>query len=477
MAAGDAAYEPMSAADRAFLACEDRCKPMHLGGIAIFELGPLATAAGGVDIDRLRRHVASRLHLVPRYRQRLAWIPFQSHPAWVDDEDFNIAYHVRHVALPRSGDERELKHLCGQIMSQHLDRAKPLWEIWVVEGLDGGRFAMLIKTHHCLADGIAAFDVFAALLSPVRDGTVAEPAPWIPRPAPGGLALLRDDLVRRTTLPVALAEGVRAALAEPGGLRARLREILVALRETIVGGLRVPPETPLNRPVGPHRRFDWWALDLAAAKAVKNRLGGTVNDVMLATVAGAVRRFLVRRGTDPHGVEFRIVVPVNVRTPDESGLVTNRVSGWLLALPVGEADAALRLAAVRAETARLRSLRQELGPVVLGQAAEWAPHVFFAAAVRLASRLSPYNLIVTNVAGPQVPLYMVGARLLGGYPQVPLFENQALGIGVFSYLGRLGWGFTADWDALPDLHAFVEDVEASFRELEETAAEARAAAG
>ncbi len=468
MAREPTAYERLSIADRAFLACEDHCKHMHLGGVVLFEVGPLATACAGVDVQRIRAHVASRLHLIPRYRQRLAWIPLHSHPVWVDDAEFDIAYHVRHVAVPRPGDEEKLKDLCGEIMSQQLNRAKPLWEIWILEGLAAGGFAMLVKTHHCMVDGIAAFELFSALLSLSPD-EVPEPAPrWVPRPTPGRFTLLRDELVRRATVPPRFLRAAVDALRRPRALRAQLVEAVLALRGTAESGFRMARDTPLNRPVGPHRRFDWCVLDLAAVKAVKNRLGGSVNDVVLAVVAGAVRRFLAHRGVDPRAVDFRAVVPVNVRTPGERAMVTNRVSAWQMALPIGESDARKRLAAIREAVARVRATKQELGPIILGQAAELAPPLFLAAAIRIASHMSPYNIIITNVAGPQVPLYLLGARLVVGYPQMPLFEKQSLGVAVFSYAGQLAWGFNADWDALPDLSHFVADVQAEFRELEET---------
>jgi diacylglycerol O-acyltransferase len=471
-----AAYERLSVADRALLGIEGRCSHMHMGGVTLFEAGPLATAHGGIDIGRIRRHIASRLHLAPRYRQRLEWIPLQSHPVWVDDVDFNLAYHVRHVAVPRPGDERQLKRLSGHILSESLDRGKPLWEIWIVEGIEGGRFALLLKVHHCMVDGLAAFELFSALLTPSPDEPMVEAPPWVPRAAPGRLTLLRDELVRRATLPLDAAGTVVEALQEPGHALSRVAESVVALRETIAAGLHVRPETPLNGPLGPHRRVDWCALDLAAVKRVKDRLGGTVNEVVLAVVAGAVRRFLLQRGANVAATDFRVVIPVSLRAADDHAM-TNRASAWLVTLPIAEPDPARRHAAVRTVTRRRRLTKQELGPVIVGQFAEWAPPLILAVGLRLAARLPPFNLIVSNMPGPQFPLYMLGARMLVGYPHMPLFEHQALGIALFSYAGQLGWGFDADWDLVPDLHDFVEHVEASFRELELIEPAASAAAG
>ncbi len=467
----DDAYERLSALDRSFLVFEDAETHMHLGGLALFDASPLRTPEGGVAIDRIRAHIAARLHLVPRYRQRLAYVPLRNRPVWVDDAHFNLHYHVRHTAVPRPGDDAQLKRLAARILSQQLDRGKPLWEIWVVEGLQDGRFAMLVKTHHALADGISAFGLFSALLSPEPDDRLEEPQPWRPRPPPGPLALLRDELAFQAAAPVTLARSLARALRRPESVAGRVVESARALLTLLGSGLRLPATTPLNRPIGPHRRFDWLTLDLADVKAVKDRLGGTVNDVVLATVAGAVRRFLVRRRVDVDRLDYRVVVPVNVRREDELGAVNNRASGWLAALPVGERNPARRLALVQQTTARLKAARQELGPDVLGQAAEYAMPGVLTLGVRLTARLHPYNLIVTNVPGPQVPLYLLAAPLLGGYPQVPLFQNQGLGIALFSYCGQLCWGFNADWELVPDLPHFVDAVVGAFEELRRTAAE------
>jgi diacylglycerol O-acyltransferase len=464
-----AAHERLSAQDRAFLVFEDADAHMHLGGIALFEAAPLRAPGGGIDIERLRAHIASRLHLVPRYRQRLAWVPVLERPVWVDDDHFNLAYHVRHTAVPRPGDDEQLKRLAARVLSQQLDRGKPLWELWVVEGLHGDRFAVLVKVHHALADGISAFGLFSALLSPVPTDTVDRPVPWTPRPAPPPLALLRHEVLQQASAPLRLACEMAAALRRPAELGETARDALRALWDLAGAGLGPPARTPLNQPIGAHRRFDWLASDLETVRAIRRRSGGTVNDVVLATVAGAVRRFLERRGAAVHGLAYRVVVPVNVRAESERGAVNNRVSGWLATLPVGEPDPLRRLAAVQATTARLKAAKQALGPEMLGRAVEYALPGVLTLGVRLAARLHPYNLIVSNVPGPPIPLYMLGARLLAGYPQVPLFENQGLGVALFSYCGALCWGFNADWDVVPDLADFVADVAASFDELAEAA--------
>lgn len=462
-------YEPLPASDRTFLVFEDAHAHMHLGGVALFEPGPLAMPGGGVAIDRIRTHIASRLHLRPRYRQRLASVPIRNRPIWVDDPHFNLHYHVRHTAVPRPGDDAQLKQLCARIVSQQLDRGKPLWEIWVIEGLEEGRFALLVKTHHCMADGISAFDLFATLVSPNPDDVLTPPLPWTPRPAPSAAALLRDEVIRNATTPVEMACAMARAVGDPLRGGAAVRESLRGLWSTIEHGIRPPSPTPLNGPIGPHRRFDWLTGELSELKRVREVFGGTINDVVLATVAGGVRRFLRRRGVAADGLFFRAVVPVSVRTPDEQGVSNNRVSGWLAELPLDEADPVRRLGRVRDVTARLRRSHQARGPELMSRAAEFAMPGMLTVGVRLTARLSPYNLIVTNVPGPPLPLYMLGARLVGGYPLVPLFENQGLGIALFSYAGQLCWGFNADWDLVPDLRRFVDAIAASQRELVDAA--------
>jgi diacylglycerol O-acyltransferase len=460
----ESAYERLSAMDSSFLVFEGPNTHMHIGGTAIFEAGAFNPQAG-IDIERIRRYIASRLHLVPRYRQRLALVPVESRPVWVDDDHFNLDYHVRHTSLPRPGDDAQLKRLTGRIMSQQLDRRRPLWEAWIVEGLRGGRFALVSKVHHCMVDGISGVDLLMALLKAEPDDSVEEPPAWTPRPAPSGTQLFFDELRRRLQLPVALGGRVRGAAEDPAGSLSRLREDLGAVWQLLNTGLRLPAGTPLNRPVGPHRRFDWLTLDLSQVKEVKNRLGGTVNDVVLATVAGAVRRFLLRHDVDVHRLEYRAAVPVSIRGASEQGSMGNRVSAWLTPIPVDEPDVGRRYTRVCATTARLKEAKQARGAEVLEDLAEWTGSRLLTLGVRLASWVHPYHLIVTNVPGPQVPLYFLGSRLETGYPVVPLFENQGIGVAVFSYCGQLCWGINADWDMVPNVEDFRRDIRDAFREL------------
>jgi len=356
------AYDRLSFLDNSFLMMEGPNTPMHVAGTAAYEAGPLKKADGGIDIDMIREYVNSRLHLIPRYRQRLAYIPLENHPVWVDDDHFNIHYHVRHTALPKPGDERQLKRLAARIMSQHLDRSKPLWEMWVVEGLENhDQFAIISKIHHCMVDGMSSVDLLEVLLSPDA-ATNFEPAPdWIPRPAPGPAHLLRDAAVRYGSLPMRIGRNLPHAIQEVRDPRSDVRTMARALRDTLGMGIRGVSETPLNKHVGPHRRFDWMAMDLNDVKATKNRLGGTLNDIVLATVAGAVRRFLERRRVHVDGLDFRVMAPVSVRTQEERGTLGNRVSAWLVPLPLSERDPRLRLQHICKTTSALKEAKQALG--------------------------------------------------------------------------------------------------------------------
>jgi WS/DGAT/MGAT family acyltransferase len=460
-------YERLSFLDHSFLIAESPTQHMHIAGTATYEAGPLRLPDGGIDIQRIRAYVESRLHLIPRYRQVLSWTTMDG-PVWVDDHHFNIDYHVRHTALPKPGDTAQLKRLSGRVMSQQLDRSKPLWEMWVVEGLDGGeRFALVTKVHHCMIDGMSSVDLLEVLLTPQpTEGVVTAPR-WIPRPVPSGWNIFGAEMLRRMYIPLEALRDFREFIARAEDPRGDLRAMLRAVRDTVWTGLRPPSNTPLNAPIGPHRRFDWLTMRIDDVKAVKNRLGGSLNDVVLATVAGAVQRFLEDRRVNVEHLDFRVMAPVSVRTGDERGTMGNRVSAWVVDLPIAERDPRKRLARIQETTRKLKDSKQALRAEMLTKVVSWTPSTLLSLGSRMVMRALPFNLVVTNVPGPQVPLYLLGARMMDNYGMVPLTDYLGLGIVLFSYAGTLCWGFNADWDLVPDLERFVAATEESFRELRE----------
>jgi WS/DGAT/MGAT family acyltransferase len=468
-------YERLSAQDASFIGLEDSRCHMHVGGVMLFDARPLQTAAGGLDIDRIQRAIAARLHLVPRFRQRLSYLPYERLPIWVDDDRFRLAYHVRHTALPRPGDARTLKRLVGRIMSQQLDRTRPLWEMWFVEGLENHQFALISKTHHCMIDGVAGADLISVIMEPFPNPEPAEPLPWIPRPHPSDARLVFDEARRRLSQPLDVWRAAQQAIRHPEQTLGKVEETVAALAEAFSPTLNPASQLPINTEVGPSRRFDWTDMRVADLKAVKNVLGGTLNDVVLATVAGALRRFCLQRAVDPDTLNVRALVPVSVRAPEEHGALGNRITEIIAPLPIQLGDPVNRLEAVRITMSGLKESKQALGGEVMTAIAEWTVPNVLVQAVKLGIRSRPYNLTVTNVPGPQIPLYFLGCEMQTTYPVVPLFENVALVVGLFSYNGGLFWGFTADWETVPDLHDFVVAIEESFAELQRAAAPAKKA--
>ncbi len=463
-------YERLTVLDNTFLLTESPTNHMHVAGTATYDAGPLRTPAGGIDVKRIRAYVESRLHLIPRYRQVLSYTPVEGHPVWVDDQHFNIEYHVRHTSLPRPGDPDQLKALSGRIMSQQLDRSKPLWEMWIVEGLDGGEhFAMISKIHHCMVDGMSSVDLLAVLLTPEPTENVDPPVRWVPRPRPTWWQMLRAETSRRARTPFETVSDLSRVLADVRDPRSDIRTMWRAARGMLRSSLRTVSDTPLNKPIGPHRRFDWLAMDLNDVKQVRKRLGGSLNDVVLTTVTGAVQRFLEGRRVNVDFLDFRVMAPVSVRSAEERGTLGNRVSAWIIDLPLAERNPRARLQKIAETTARLKETKQALGAEMLSRVAEWTPTTLLSLASSMMTRALPFNLVVTNVPGPQVPLYLLGAQMLDNYGQVPLTDYLGLGIVLFSYAGKLCWGFNADWDLLPDLRDFVSAVDEAFRELQEIA--------
>ncbi len=447
--------------DSSFLHLERDSVHMHVAACAIFEGQP-------PPHEELTAAIAGRLHLVPRYRQRLAFVPFdQGRPVWVDDPHFNVAYHVRHTALPEPGNEDQLMRMTGRVFSQALDRSRPLWEVWLVEGLTGGRFAVLSKTHHALVDGVSGVDILTVLFDTSPDPMPVAPPEqeWIPRPLPSRAQLLADALLERATVPGEMVRGVRAVLRGPRAVAGQIGRSLGALGEVAMTGLQPAPATPFNVPVGPHRRFTWVRGDLEQFKAVKNALGGTVNDVVLAAVAGALGLYLRAHGEATDELELRAMIPVSVRADVERGALGNRVAAMWAPLPVGITDPVERMRTISASMQELKSSGQAVGAQVLTQLSGFAPPTIMSQAARLQARQRLFNLVVTNVPGPQFALYLQGRKLEAIFPMVPLAKNTALGIAIMSYDGQLNFGLAGDYDALADIDVLADALRDSIDEL------------
>ena len=444
--------------DASFLALETGGSAhMHVGSVLVFE-GPAP------DYEAFKDRIDRGLHSVPRYRQRLAFPPLGvARPVWVDDPHFNVGYHVRHTALPAPAGEAELRALAGRVFAQQLDRDKPLWEIWLVDTMGDGRFALICKTHHALVDGISGVDILSVLFDLHPDAEELPPGPaWSPQPLPSGAELLAEGVVERAVAPL---KWMRDVLAAPDRAGAEAGKSVAGLAAMLAAGVAGAPPSPLNVRIGPHRRFAWAAADLATFKAVKDELGGTINDVVLTVVTGALRAFLIRRGRDPEGTELKAMVPISIRADAERGALGNRVAAMYAPLPVGLADPGDRFRYVHAAMAGLKESGQAVGAQAITRLADAAAPTVLSQAARLQSRQRFFNLTVTNVPGPQIPLYMMGRKLEAFYPMVPLVLNTALGVAIMSYDGQLFFGLLGDYDALADLDALAADLDASIREL------------
>ncbi len=461
-------YDRMSALDYSFLSAEKGGVRMHIAAVQIFDAGPMRTESRGIDIEAVRGATESVLHLIPRYRQRLAWTPLEGRPVWVDDAEFNLDYHIRHTSLPLPGDEEQLKHFAARIMAQPLDRTRPLWEMWVVEGLAGGdRFAIVSKMHHCMMDGSSGVDLAHILLSPEARAEPPKPVPYMPRPIPSGFELLRDTVTRAIRAPLNAVRGLQEFARATSDLGDEIRVRAQALSELAGWVVQGASDTPMNGKLGPHRRFDWLEMSLDDVRSLSKRLDCTVNDVILATVSGAVRTFLIHRRVDPARIDFRVSAPVGVRSDEDHLRPGNRVSSWIVKLPIDKANPLERLRGIQDVTRKLQASNQALGVEMMMTMAEWTPSVVLSLGSRAAS--GPINMIVTNVPGAQIPLYLLGARLLEAFPLVPLLENTGVGVGLFSYDGKLCWGFNGEYERMADLRQFVHAVKAAFDELLATA--------
>jgi diacylglycerol O-acyltransferase / wax synthase len=443
----------LSPLDASFLHIEDSDWPMHVACVMTF-------AGDAPPYDDLVAHVESRLALVPRYRQRLAWVPFgQGRPKWVDDEHFDLRYHVRSTALPRPGGEEELKTLAGRVFSVELNREKPLWEIWLVEGLSDGSFALLSKTHHALVDGISGLDILTVLFAPEEEADTTRSLDWRPQPAPSALSLLTEALVERATAPREVLRPLRALLRRPRQLATGLFETTVGFGALAWAGLAPAPRTPYNRRgVGTNRRFSWVRADLESVKAVKNELGGTVNDVILTIVTLGLREHMLSSGEDVEGLTLKAFVPVSVRGDEQRGGETlgNRVAGMIAPLPVGCADPTGCLRTIAGAMRGLKESGQAVGAQALTELSAIAPGALLHQGARLGVRQRFVNLVVTNVPGPQFPLHLGSHELLDIFPLVPLGTNLNLGVAIVSYNGTINFGLVSDFDNVPDLELIAD---------------------
>jgi diacylglycerol O-acyltransferase / wax synthase len=454
-------FDRLTAIDASFLHQEGPTSHMHVGGLTEFE-GPPPPYTEFLDALR------SRLHLVPRYRQKLSVPPGGTgRPLWVDDPSFSIEYHVRHTALPKPGDERQLLRLAGRIFSQQLDRSKPLWEIWMVEGLADGGFALISKTHHALIDGIAGVDIAQVIfdLGPVPTEVPHPDEAWTPSPEPSSLEVLAAGALGIVRTGARTLGAAASMATRPGQTLHSTRVALEGLGEVAWAGMNPAPETPLNVEIGPHRRYEIVRNALADFKAVKNAFGGTVNDVVLTVVSGALRTWLQSRGVRTEGLELRALVPVSIRTSDQRGETGNRIAAMRGPLPVYIEDPVARLRTVKAGMDDLKESKQAVGAEVLSGVQNFAPPTILAQASRLNFSTRLFNLIVTNVPGPQFPLYVRGREMLDVFPVAFLPKNHALAIAIMSYNGRMNFGLLGDYDSLPDIGVIAEGIQASLAEL------------
>jgi diacylglycerol O-acyltransferase len=458
-------HSTMSSADRltgldaSFLHMERAGAHMHVASTILFEGTPPTHA-------EFRDHISSRLHLVPRFRQKLRNVPLaQGRPVWVDDPHLNLDYHVRQTALPAPGSEEQLRNLAARVFSQQLDRTKPLWELWLVEGLEGDRFAIVGKSHHALVDGVSGVDITTVLfdLEPEPDDPPVRPPKWAPRPEPTDLQILGDALRERATSPREMVRGFRAVLRGP-------RQVLRGIGATgqMLGAGMSAPSTPFNVEIGPHRRLAFVRTDLSLLKRVKDQYGGTVNDVVLSVVSGALGNYLRARGHDTEDLELRAMVPVSIRAEEEHGALGNRVSAMMAPLPVWSEDPVERLRQITETMGDLKGSGQAVGAEILTRVTDFAPPTIASQAARLQPAQRFFNLVVTNVPGPQFPLYVLGRRMQSIFPMVPLARRQALCVGIMSYDGEVDFGLIGDYDAMADLDSFALDLEGAIDEIADT---------
>jgi WS/DGAT/MGAT family acyltransferase len=454
----------LSSTDVSFLTNESSASHMHVGAILIFE-GPAPSYEDLID------HVASRAHLVPRFRQKLAFPPAQTgRPFWIDDPNLNLEYHIRHSALPAPGSEEQLRRMAARVFSQQLDRSKPLWELWLVQGLTRNRFALVTKTHHAVVDGVSGVDIATVLfdLNPVPEPAEPDDS-WAPQPEPSAATLLAKGAEDLIQAPMRAARRLERAIQHPERAAQQVRDAAEAVGEVGWNFANPAPNVPLNVPIGSHRRYAWVRSDLDHFKRVKNAVGGTVNDVVLAVVTGALRDWLHARGIRTEGLELRAQVPVSIRSQDERGQLGNRLAVMRAPLPAYIADPVHRLEAVTRAMKGLKQSKQALGAEVISRFNDFAPPTLLAQAARINFSTRLFNLTVTNVPGPQVPLYLLGRELEDVFPVGFLPPNQALFVAIMSYNGGVNFGLLADYDSMDDVGVITDGIERAIAELVDAA--------
>ncbi len=453
----------LSPLDASFLFLESRTTAMHVGGVLTFDPPP----GGELDLDAFTELIGRRLNDVPRYRQKVREVPGRlGLPVWVDDPNFDRHYHVRRAALPKPGSEEQLRELVARILSRHLDRNRPLWELYLVEGLEKGRWAAITKVHHAMVDGVAAVDIGSLLLDLTPEPRETSPGDWHPRREPSGLELAAEAVGDALRRPQAVLDNARVAAAD---FRAEARSalttaglMLAAVRNTAQGA----PSSPLNAPIGAQRRYGMARTKLADYKAIRKAQGVTVNDVVLATATGALRTWMLSRG-EPVTVDstIRALVPVSVRRPGKTG--GNQIASLFVALPLGEPEPLNRLKTINAAMMGHKRSGEAVGATGLIRLVGLAPPTLHSMAARLANRLSSrvFNTVVSNVPGPQVPLYALGSRARDMFPVVPLAADQTVSIGVTSFDGGVYYGLNADRDAMPDVDVLADAIPEALAEL------------
>ena len=454
------AMERMSTLDAGFFFVEHPNVPMHLGSLAVFE-GPAP------QFGEIVRAYARELPRVPRYQQVVRTVPLQLvRPYWVDDDRFDIGQHVRHAPVPPPGRGSQVRRVAAEIFARPLDRSRPLWETWFLDGLAGGRWALLSKVHHCLVDGIGGTDLMAEVFDAGPDPAPRAPVSWHPEPEPSTADLLARGLVDAVSSPA------RGLAAVPGLLRRGLpgRDELASYGRGLAASARrlaVPSASSLNGPIGSRRRWAWASASFTAVRQIRGAHGGTVNDVLLAAVTRGFRDLLAARGELEEGVVVRSLVPVSIRAPDEHGVLTNRLSALLANLPVAEADPLRRLALVRAEMDELKATEQAAGPEALTGLLGFVGSPLLAAGLHAAFQLPQplVQTVTTNVPGPPFPLFLLGHRMVKAYPYVAIGDNERISIAIYSYLGRFSFGITADYDAVPDLGVLTRGIRRGLAEL------------